>query len=67
MTGTVRVRLFKGTAMPVGRRSPNSLYSLSIGSFTMRADYNQQDALGFINLIGLPIKIRALMRQGGSA
>jgi len=64
-TGEVTLELYKGNVQPVARRSPNSLYSLSIGSFTMGADYNQQDALGFINLIGLPIKIRALMKQGG--
>jgi len=64
-TGEVTLELYKGNVQPVARRSPNSLYSLSIGSFTMGADYNQQDALGFINLIGLPIKIRALAKQGG--
>jgi argininosuccinate synthase len=63
-TGEVTLEMYKGNVQPVARRSPNSLYSLSIGSFTMGADYNQQDALGFINLIGLPIKIRALMKQG---
>ncbi len=63
-TGEVTLEMYKGNVQPGARRSPNSLYSLSIGSFTMGADYNQQDALGFINLIGLPIKIRALMKQG---
>ena len=42
------------------RKSPYSLYSLDIASFTMGASYDQKDALGFINLIGLPIKVRAL-------
>ena len=63
-TGEVTLRMYKGGLEPVARRSPNSLYSLSIGSFTMGADYNQADALGFINLIGLPIQIRAAMKQG---
>jgi argininosuccinate synthase len=43
----------------VSRKSPYSLYSLDIASFTMGASYDQKDALGFINLIGLPIKVRA--------
>ena len=59
-TGEVMLRLYKGAVEPVSRRSPYSLYSLSIGSFTMGADYDQTDAKGFINLIGLPIKIRAM-------
>lgn len=58
-TGEVTLRLYKGHADPVSRKSPNSLYSLNIASFTMGADYDQSDALGFINLIGLPIKVRA--------
>jgi len=66
VTGEVKLRLFKGNVEPLSRTSPNSLYSLSIGSFTMGADYDQADALGFINLTGLPIKIRAtLARQAG--
>ncbi len=47
----------------VSRKSPNSLYSLDIASFTMGASYDQKDALGFINLIGLPIKVRALAKK----
>jgi argininosuccinate synthase len=62
-TGEVTLGMFKGNVEPVCRKSPNSLYSLSIGSFTMGADYDQKDALGFINLIGLPIKIRAIQNQ----
>ncbi|HEU0140236.1 MAG: argininosuccinate synthase [Bryobacteraceae bacterium] len=58
-TGEVRLRLYKGNIEPVSRKSPNSLYSLNIASFTMGAEYDQKDALGFINLIGLPIKTRA--------
>ncbi len=58
-TGQVTLRLYKGNIEPVSRRSPYSLYSLNIASFTMGADYDQKDALGFINLIGLPIKMRA--------
>lgn len=63
VNGEVTLRLYKGTVQPVSRRSPNSLYSLSIGSFTMGADYNPKDAEGFINLIGLPIRVRASLRS----
>lgn len=63
-TGEVTLRMLKGNLEPVSRKSPYSLYSLSIGSFTMGSDYDQKDALGFINLIGLPIKMRASLNQG---
>ncbi|HEY1205456.1 MAG: argininosuccinate synthase [Bryobacteraceae bacterium] len=59
-TGEVTLRLYKGNVEPVSRKSPYSLYSLDIASFTMGASYDQKDAQGFINLIGLPIKVRAL-------
>src|SRR5215475_5411054 len=58
-TGEVKLRLYKGNIEPLSRKSANSLYSLDIASFTMGASYDQKDALGFINLIGLPIKVRA--------
>jgi argininosuccinate synthase len=63
VTGEVTMRLFKGNLEPISRKSPNSLYSLNIASFTMGAEYDQKDALGFINLIGLPIKVRASLKQ----
>ncbi len=58
-TGEVTLRMFKGNLDPVSRKSPYSLYSLDIASFTMGASYDQKDAQGFINLIGLPIQVRA--------
>jgi argininosuccinate synthase len=64
VTGEVTLRLWKGTVEVVSRKSPNSLYSLDIASFTMGASYDQKDAFGFINLIGLPIKVRAAVMQG---
>jgi len=63
VTGEITMRLFKGNLEPVSRKSPNSLYSLNIASFTMGAEYDQKDALGFINLIGLPIKVRASLKH----
>ncbi len=62
-TGEVTLRLYKGNLQPVSRKSPYSLYSMSIASFTMGADYDQKDARGFINLIGLPMQVRALQLQ----
>jgi len=67
-TGEVRLRLYKGNLEPVSRKSPYSLYSLDIASFTMGASYDQKDARGFINLIGLPIQVRAALeasKKGG--
>ncbi|HZU25905.1 MAG TPA: hypothetical protein VFA04_10300, partial [Bryobacteraceae bacterium] len=64
-TGQVTLRLYKGNLEPVSRKSPYSLYSLKVASFTMGADYDQKDAQGFINLIGLPIKMRTLAAKSG--
>jgi argininosuccinate synthase len=66
VTGEVTLRLYKGNIEPVSRKSQYSLYSHSIASFTMGADYDQKDALGFINLIGLPIKVRASQKLQSS-
>ena len=62
-TGEVTLRLYKGNLDPVSRKSPYSLYSLDIASFTMGASYDQKDARGFINLIGLPIQVRASLES----
>src|SRR3982074_272726 len=62
-TGEVTLRLYKGNLEPVSRKSPYSLYSLDIASFTMGASYDQKDARGFINLIGLPIQVRASLKK----
>jgi argininosuccinate synthase len=64
-TGEVTMRLYKGTLQPVSRKSPYSLYALDIASFTMGAGYDQRDARGFINLIGLPIQVRAALKISG--
>ena len=61
------MRLYKGNLEPVSRKSPNSLYSLDIASFTMGARYDQKDALGFINLIGLADQGAAPRLQNSSA
>jgi argininosuccinate synthase len=59
VTGEVTLRLHKGHIDVLSRKSPYSLYSLDIASFTMGAEYEPKDARGFINLVGLPIQVRA--------
>ena len=56
-TGHVRLRLFKGSAMVVGRTSEHSLYSANLASFNMTG-YTSHDATGFIRLFGLPTRGR---------
>ena len=67
VAGEVKLRLYKGSIEPLSRKSPHSLYSLDMASFTMGASYDQKDALGFINLVGLPIRVRAGLRIEASA
>lgn len=63
VTGTVRLKLYKGNIMSAGAKSPYSLYSEAFVTFEEDDVYNQADAEGFINLFGLPLKIRALMKE----
>lgn len=63
ITGTVKLKLYKGNITPAGSSSPYSLYSEELASFTTGDLYNHKDAEGFINLFGLPIKVRALMKE----
>ena len=63
VTGTVRVKLYKGNIISAGTKSPYSLYNEGFVTFGRDEVYNQKDAEGFINLFGLPLKIRALMMQ----
>ncbi|HEY77254.1 MAG TPA: argininosuccinate synthase, partial [Thermoflexia bacterium] len=67
VTGTVRVKLYKGNCTVVGRKSPFSLYRQEYATFGEDEVYNQADAQGFINLFGLPLKVRALIdRENGT-
>ena len=61
VTGTVRVKLFKGSCTAVGRKSPFSLYREDFATFGQDDVYDQGDAEGFINLFGLPLKVKALI------
>ncbi|BAE82574.1 MULTISPECIES: argininosuccinate synthase [Desulfitobacterium] len=63
VTGTVRLKLYKGNCSLAGVKSPYSLYSEEFATFGRDGVYNQKDAEGFINLFGLPLKVRALMEK----
>ena len=61
VTGEVKIKLYKGNIIKQGTISPYSLYNESIASFTTGELYDHHDAEGFINLFGLPLKVRAMM------
>ena len=63
VTGTVKLKLYKGNIIPAGMTSPYTLYSENLATFD-ESDYDQKDAQGFINLWGLPTKVQALREQG---
>ena len=63
VTGTVKLKLYKGSIMSAGAKSPYSLYNQEFVTFEEDHVYNQADAEGFINLFGLPLKVRALMQE----
>jgi argininosuccinate synthase len=57
----VTLQLYKGNIDIIGRESPTSLYRPDIASFTMGSGYQQKDAEGFIRILGLPARSRALV------
>lgn len=63
VTGTVTLKLYKGNITVVGRSSPYTLYHQGMATFEADALYDHKDAQGFINLFGLPLKIRALLAR----
>ena len=63
VTGEVKLKLYKGNITPAGVTSPYSLYDEEIATFSEDEVYDQKDSAGFINLFGLPIKVKALMEQ----
>lgn len=63
VNGTVRLKLYKGNCIPVGRKSANSLYSESFATFEEDEVYNQADATGFIRLNALRLRIQAHQRM----
>ena len=61
VTGTARIKLYKGNILGAGVKSPYSLYDEDIATFGADEVYDQKDSAGFINLFGLPIKVKAMM------
>jgi argininosuccinate synthase len=63
VTGTVGLSLYKGNVSVTGRKSEYSLYRTDLSSFTMGESYDQKDAAGFIRILGLPARSRAILRK----
>lgn len=63
VSGEVKLKVYKGNVINAGVKSEHSLYSEEIATFGEEDVYNQHDAEGFINLFGLPIKVKALLDQ----
>ena len=66
VTGTVRLKLYKGNVIIAGRKSPYSLYREDYASFGHMDIYDQTDAKGFIHMIGLPMKVEAMLNVEGT-
>ena len=67
VTGTVKLKLYKGSCTPAGAKSDYSLYNEAIASFGDSHElYSHKDAEGFINLFGLPLKVRAMMKKNNN-
>ncbi len=66
VSGTVRLKLYKGNIIPLGRKSPHSLYREEYATFGEEDVYNQHDAEGFINIFGLPLKVEAILEREGA-
>jgi argininosuccinate synthase len=64
VSGDVRLRYFKGSCQPVGRRSPNSLYIAGLATYGSGDTFSHESAKGFIRLWGLPVEVWARKRQG---
>ncbi len=66
VTGTVRLKLFKGSAVIVGRESPHSLYSENLSTYANGDEFDHSAAKGFIYVWGLPLKVGAMVKAGGN-
>ncbi len=65
VTGTVRLKLFKGNSSVIGRKSSKSLYSLGLATYDKGDEFDQSAAVGFIQLWGLPVRTQAQMQLSG--
>lgn len=63
VNGTVKIKLYKGSATPVGRKSANSLYEEKLATYTAADEFDQAAAVGFIKLWGLPTKVNAQVNK----
>ncbi len=63
ITGTIRVKLYKGSAVVVGRKSPYSLYNYKLATYDEGDEFDQSSAPGFIQLWGLPVKIQSQLQN----
>jgi argininosuccinate synthase len=63
VTGTVRLKLYKGSCSVVGRKSDVTLYEPNIASFDSAQLYDQKDASGFLRIFGLPLRVESLLRK----
>ncbi len=64
VTGTVRLKLNRGTCSVVGRKSPYSLYDISLATYDKGDTFRQSDSLGFIQIWGLPARLQARAQRG---
>ena len=64
VTGSVRLKLYKGNCTPVGRRSPYSLYDKNLATYEVGDTFDHTSAVGFIKIFGLPYKVAARIRGG---
>ena len=67
VNGVVRVQLFKGNVITEGRKSPNSLYDKNLATYTAADEFDQQAAVGFIKLWGLPTQVNAQVQAKAKA
>ncbi len=65
VTGSVRVKLYKGNCRAVGVKSPHSLFSEKLASFEMGMEFRPEDSDGFIRLFALPVKVASVVRKTG--
>jgi len=63
VTGTIKVKLYKGTCTVVGRKSKFSLYSENLATYTSKDTFDHKSAKGFIDIWSLPLKVRALLEK----
>ena len=64
VSGDVRVELYKGNVTVTGRKSENSLYNEKLATYTKEDAFNQEASVGFIEIFGLPTKVKAMLEQG---